>query len=563
VASEQALKRLAERGGWARIAHYGAYLVVVTVIAWFDPFGVGDALDRVSERVAYRLLFGRLYQGAAYPDQGGTASGAMAKCPARYRKPRVAAVVLRDQDLALLNKTWPVPLRFQAKVLAEIRHYKPSAVLVDFVFPDQRDEATSGARRFASTVRNYERRCVEGGDCSAIPLYVARAVGQGLRPIRDDLKAAVGPHLVDVPVESTEGLIRSYWPYAKVDGLYDRDRPTAAFRIYDDLARQRPAGTAMPDIGERGSAPDPPAVPETPPIGDRFDADMDIVWSNNVGLMNRKWMRGCQTYDSFASLFLNYLIDDSAGEQSCPFTESVPVAALLGKRDDPDIACLLSDAVVVYGADLGVGSDVMSTAVHPTLAGLYVHAMALDNLFYFGDRYKRSDKRTGLIDITKNRLEWFFSVIMMWFTIFVIRRRYSRFVIRQWFIPTWLKRIDEHWEEFAKKLKEYATNIANLVPHLKKKEGYTTESEPEQRHHKGPNALTWLVMEVSYFGAAVAFAAFTYYFLDFSPANWLGLFGLASTVLFLTSRRWVEWLVVNLSDVARDIRQRETQKSGG
>jgi hypothetical protein len=78
--------------------------------------------------------------------------------------------------------------------------------------------------------------------------------------------------------------------------------------------------------------------------------------------------------------------DTSAVLSPCPYTGVVPVKALLGENDDPDVEKLIKDHVVFYGGSLEGAQDKNYSPVNGLIAGVFVHAMAMDNLVtYRGD----------------------------------------------------------------------------------------------------------------------------------------------------------------------------------
>lgn len=476
---DKALAALARRGGPWALAHYGVYMLIVAVLVLIDPFGLGGALDRVSERIAYRIVLGPTYPGSVTQDTKA--------CPVLHRKPRVAVVLLREQDLGILGETWPISLARHAQVLERIRRFRPLGVLVDFAFIDKRDDAF-GITRLKRVVQRYACSGKGGdGECTPVPLYFARATGHGVPPIRADLEPLLGKRLVDVPIMLGNGGVRTYPPYFKNDGVYDRTRPTAAFRLYWDV---------------KGCAGN---------IGDAFETDLDIVWSNKVDPMNRKWMIGCAPDIPVTTRIMRMLLEGDVDDQGCPYTATVPLAALLRNPGDDDIASILEGAVVIYGAGFAVGSDVVTTAVHPKLPGLYVHAMALDNLFSFGMDYKKSEyvapntlpyifkKSLQIFVGTKNRIEFWFSLILSIITVRAVRWRVNR--------------------------------------------AYLLDGADADLGHMGFGFF--MILEAIYLLGAIIVSTGAYVVLGISPANWLGLFGLATTVAAIASRRWVEWALAN------------------
>jgi CHASE2 domain-containing sensor protein len=75
--------------------------------------------------------------------------------------------------------------------------------------------------------------------------------------------------------------------------------------------------------------------------------------------------------------------DPSAVRSQCPYEGVIPVEKLLGDNDDADIANLAHNRIIFYGASLEGVQDKAFTPVNGMIAGVFTHAMALDNLITF------------------------------------------------------------------------------------------------------------------------------------------------------------------------------------
>lgn len=73
----------------------------------------------------------------------------------------------------------------------------------------------------------------------------------------------------------------------------------------------------------------------------------------------------------------------------CPYTLTYSVAQLETLPVE-QISQALKGRIVLFGAVVPGQNDLVDSPVHGTIPGVYLHAMALDNLLTFGDNYKRS-----------------------------------------------------------------------------------------------------------------------------------------------------------------------------
>ncbi len=113
---------------------------------------------------------------------------------------------------------------------------------------------------------------------------------------------------------------------------------------------------------------------------------MELVWGTKTAPSNLKWMmhegKSCAPEMSAVRRIYLAFFDTGAVKSPCPYSTEIPVANLMAGNDD-DIPKLIQDRVVFYGGDLQGAQDKVFTPVNDLLSGVFVHAMALDNLITF------------------------------------------------------------------------------------------------------------------------------------------------------------------------------------
>ncbi len=139
--------------GWF---HCAACIGLALFLVLWDPFQWGEASSKASQDLAYRVLIGPLY-------------------PTEQRE-RISVVLFNEATLKHLRATWPVELGRHAEILKSIRDMGPQAVMVDFIFPDKRDDPT--VKQLQNEILAYED--------AGIPLYFGRAEGTEIDWIRSD-----------------------------------------------------------------------------------------------------------------------------------------------------------------------------------------------------------------------------------------------------------------------------------------------------------------------------------------------------------------------------------------
>jgi len=408
-----------------------------------DPFGLGDDFKQTVQDFLMRTTLGPHY-GYKAP---------VFEEPSEYVH-QSSVVLLRESSLSAMNKqfaeaygqkpaeaeagastqetdahiSWPLKLSMHARILDAIITQGPRAVFVDILFRDRR--ANSGAEVLKSflvqTAKYAQRPSDDPLSALGVPIFFAEDRDDEA-PMHEDLidprcydfdklqwrTEEVWPkelpertrticryfrsHLLPVPKSPENGILRTY--ESSQDG-----RLTTAFA----LLRRIELASAWSQEAKTGLGPS--------------TADLELVWGSRPHPTNEKWMGEsvrvegndeseqqkeyrripCRkiSYLSTAApctglCWLWDLLFDSkeAFEQSCPYVATVPVESLLFWNEDPDVPPLIKDKVIFYGVDLRGASDVVYPPNHKSLPGVYIHAMALENLLTAGPDYLRRLER--------------------------------------------------------------------------------------------------------------------------------------------------------------------------
>ena len=243
------------------------------------------------------------------------------------------------------------------------------------------------------------------------------------------LRAYLNRHLIPVPKNPERGIIRSYPVEAE---LWTKDsaetsRHTSkirsagfhflpAFTLLDRLDLERKQGIAkQTEVTWRASDKN---------WGERALQGPEIVWNTRPHRINKKWMR-CKCFDgdgeclkyrqrsetdghekqtisnSFLLRLWTAVFTPDALKQTCAPIATAPVEALLNweldpdtleegdpyKTTDKDLRDILENKIVFYGADVTAAADLIRPPTHDRLPGVYMHAMAMDNLLAEGPSY--------------------------------------------------------------------------------------------------------------------------------------------------------------------------------
>jgi CHASE2 domain-containing sensor protein len=145
-----------------------------------------------------------------------------------------------------------------------------------------------------------------------------------------------------------------------------------------------------------------------------------------------------------------------------PYHATISTEDLLdgGKRDR--LAPLLKGKVVIYGAHIALVKDYVVSPVHGNVDGAFLHAMALDNLLTYGNRYVH--RGAGHRSFHKEWTEFQPAVLMLFASFLVIwnRRRLLREGMLTKGLPA-LREADEYFLRWIKRLLIATVAIAGFV----------------------------------------------------------------------------------------------------
>lgn len=289
-----------------------------------------------------------------------------------YPPPRddITVLLLTDQAVAThQDGHWPASYDFHGRVLHTMLKHRPAAVFIDFLWLSQRPGLSADGPRDG----DYLIKTLQGYKNANIPVYLAAtpAVKRNWR----ELDGLVKYVAAELDIDFVDFVSRSY-PVTK------NNTPTPAFQMAHDI---------RPDL-----------FPQLP------DQTMEVFWGTSPNTKNLSWM----TAQSGDTDVVDILLSGYSGvKTSIPFNTTLFVRDLLNPvAATPDLVKEETDAfiegkIVLYGANLSGVNDLIFTPTRDILPGVYLHAMALDNLLHWGAGYK-SANGTGLLADHRWHIVW-------------------------------------------------------------------------------------------------------------------------------------------------------------
>jgi CHASE2 domain-containing sensor protein len=263
-------------------------------------------------------------------------------------------VLFREDNLRHLDVQYPVPYRMHAQIVEAIASYRPRAVFIDFAFIDSREDpdiAELSAQLCALRDAN---------PAGPTPVFLAAPAGT---TVRKELLRCALPVSPEMDEATGASGVLTYGSRGGKDGP-----STAAFALAATNQRLRLDARSMVK-------------------------PLEIIWGKGVDALNRRWMR-CEDLSLVASVRAVLKHGPLATKLACPYTRTITVGHLLNFASDKDVEAAVKGQTVLYGAGFRLTGDQVDSPVYEQLPGVYLHAMAYDNLVTFGSRYKRAEHDT-------------------------------------------------------------------------------------------------------------------------------------------------------------------------
>jgi CHASE2 domain-containing protein len=289
-------------------------------------------------------------------------------------------VLFREENLAELGESFPVSYARHAEVLDALASYGPRAVFVDFAFIDARSPEDQTLLTRAICDLNARGK---------VPVYLAAPAPSGGR----DDGARIAPVLlecaeaVNAQMDAERG-VSGVLTYAHGGGTSGFTW-TPAFAMYDAYARAESKPRLSPEAAQ----------------------PMEIIWGNLASDLNERWMR-CTSEGALRHL-VNILRENPlAAKRTCPHTNTISVLHLLGPHNDR-VKEAVARKAIFYGGNFQMVGDRVISPVYDDLPGVYLHAMAYDNLVTFTAAYKRADHHGLSLSSVVNGLLLLFTVVLL------------------------------------------------------------------------------------------------------------------------------------------------------
>lgn len=362
--------------------------IVFLFLAIVDPVGIASNSTRTSEQLFYRVASPG-YPPPSNDPESDTAFDDITE---------IAVIVIDDETLQRHGEHWPPRFSVHSKVLQKVlEESSPKAVFIDFGFFDDRD--TDDLRILTDMLDRRAPPADRHGACGElisssvecsksdpapvqkIPIFLAGAP-KGLEVIPRLERAVTGTVSTRYVTEHEER--HNSYP------LYDCDkaRPSAALAMYGAYHDDWKTWSLKRCPEDWRSAGGPNALSVYWATWDRGGYQCRSLPPGRRGRLGKIfeiWLSGLFGRDLWKEQF-----------QTCPPHRSVSAHQFLSD-DTGFMSAFIDDRYVFYGGNFAMAGDLVTPPTHEPVPGVFLHAMALDNLLRL-QPYVRLATGSGILD---------------------------------------------------------------------------------------------------------------------------------------------------------------------
>jgi CHASE2 domain len=357
-------------------------VLAVFVLTVLDPLGFETITKSQSSKIFYKVY------APAYPS---------------FMRDNISVVLLDNNTVEkTYNDTWPPSYRVHGAALDAILSFKPAAVLVDIVFlhkPTEEDRT-----EMEDIAKNYHDKSV-----SFFLVVPGAATGaRRLGGLYDDPKFKENVSFVSAELEEEPGQASLY----PLDSDTFGNEPAALALYHKICSASLVKDATCSDAPSRGWLDEHIIEPVGewlslfPQEKGRADLDvhnqMEVVWGLVPGELNcRRAEHNADisnlTCKDLGRTWLGRAIEllwegiypaqrRNTDPMLIPYHSEISTTDLFKGENYKELAKALAGKIVIYSSQVTPRKDLVFTPVHDNIDGVFVHAMALDNLLTWGEK---------------------------------------------------------------------------------------------------------------------------------------------------------------------------------
>lgn len=381
-----------------------------------DPIDIASNSARESAELFYRVV------SAAY--DAPTALGKEDSNDPSDDNSNIAVIIINDETLKVINDRtpslekiyWPPPFSLHAAVVEKIFLYNPKALFIDFGFFDERDKKDLANfievldNRFVLLASEAHKACnpnlLKFKECEGavrkVPVFLA-----GAPKATDRTKSRFDLQVIPELEKIVTGTVSTRYST-------EHELPYNSYPLYDCFTEQPSAALAMYAAGNNdwpdwslNLTPCPGAAQREKRNWQGGPNSLSVYWASWGDARSSRGSYACRALPPslqgrvvriirnwFVGLFRS---DDSWREQFqvCPPHRSYAAQDFLADESEV-LVDFLKGRYVFYGGNFAMADDLVTPPTHEPIPGVFLHAMALDNLLRSAGEYIRVEGDSGL-----------------------------------------------------------------------------------------------------------------------------------------------------------------------
>jgi hypothetical protein len=286
----------------------------------------------------------------------------------------ITVLLIDEASLEKVGLTWPAPYAYEARLLRAIGRFQPKAVFVDIYFKDNRK---------ASDITQLVREVCALKD-KGIDVYLGATRDANMQfTVRPELEEKAGECFKKVALYfSPDEIDKTAWsypvsPYKQASGTGGVVN-TAAVEIYNKLN-----GTPLEAKAAQSSL--------ALTWGSReAERGIALVKADEGKETPEMYCRSDQGWREMLPGGLRPHFLEDHDKPICVFHETLVAQELAtnSEKEEETVRRRIAGKIVMLGVSLPESSDHVQTPLHGRVPGVYLHAMALDNLLTYGPDYR-------------------------------------------------------------------------------------------------------------------------------------------------------------------------------
>ncbi|KLN59826.1 hypothetical protein WH96_15705 [Kiloniella spongiae] len=465
-----------------------AIILSIGVIS-FEPDIIADPIDQASFG-----LFTRLFSHSLYPENVAVNSAS-------------TVVLINQKSLTDTNEKWPPSFGFHASLLQRLIADKPAAIVLDYLLVDKRNDRS---------LEELEKTLLYAKE-QGIPVIAARGSYTGY------------PEHGIIPELGKHVILSAGW----------RDKKNAASPFIYNIAMEHGDDHYLDSlalIAFKKYCKKYPKLPSCDHDGFNYDRNMWVFWSSRIPdyksffqLSDNELFKAIECEKHASNDLIGKAIDYVGGQvSSCPSQITLPAHYLIKDFDDR-VKKMITNKVVFVGFNMeGIQDFVVPPTTPSPIPGVYIHAMAFDNLVAWGDDYFAIEAVFSDMRITADSIE-----IMTLILILIFHYAILKYVLGRTRGSTFSSALREDKEFNITNnplciFKYYYNRLCYLID---QKEIFGILKQVVQR-------LAIVIVELVIL-IAILFTisvSIEMYLLRIVPVNWLSILGLTGINMFLSVR---------------------------